>query len=84
MTLKLSLMFYLAVCGQPKQVQYDASGEILEIVIDQQPWMVSIGKFSSLNHWDHYCSGSLITNKHALTTARCIAAALSDDNFRKR
>jgi hypothetical protein len=77
-------MFYLAVCGQPKQVHVDASQDTLEVVIDQHPWMVSIGKFLSGIRWDHFCSGSLITNKHVLTTARCIAAALSDDSFRKR
>ena len=36
------------------------------------PWMVSLGGFLDEKTWDHQCAGSLITNKHVLTSASCL------------
>jgi hypothetical protein len=78
------LVLYLSVCGQPKLTHVNGSYDILEVIIDQQPWMVSIGRFLSGVRWEHDCSGSLITNKHVLTTAQCIEVAQLDDDYKKR
>jgi hypothetical protein len=76
--------FYLVVCGQTKFIRADKNAEILKVLIEQQPWMVSIGRFLSRTRWEHDCSGSLITSKHILTAAECIAAAQLDDKYRKK
>ena len=68
-----------AVCGKPKNDHVDVSRGSLEVDIEQQPWVVSIGSFQSDINWDHQCSGSLVTNKHVLTAARCLAGALSSE-----
>ena len=76
--------FYVVVCGQPKFIHTDGNAKNLEVTIEQQPWMVSIGRFLSWTQWEHDCSGSLITSKHILTAAECIAAAQLDENYRKK
>ena len=45
--------------------------ESKSVDIRHQPWLVSIGELISPNNWDHKCSGSIITNKHILTSASC-------------
>ena len=36
------------------------------------PWLVSLGGYLNEKTWDHQCAGSLITNRHVLTSASCL------------
>ena len=49
-----------AVCGEVQN-----SG-------NKMPWLVSLGGYLSPTKWDHQCAGSLVTNKHILTSASCL------------
>ena len=45
--------------------------ESKSVDIRHQPWLVSIGELTGPNNWEHKCSGSIITNKHILTSGAC-------------
>ena len=49
---------------------------------NDMPWLVSLGGYSDglgdISHWDHQCAGSLVTNKHVLTSASCLSSTKSD------
>jgi hypothetical protein len=58
-------------CGVPSVVHQTAITTDFDATSEQQPWIVSLGRFVSASNWSHICSGSLITNRHVLTAARC-------------
>ena len=55
--------------------------ESKSVDIRHQPWLVSIGELISPNNWEHKCSGTIITDKHVLTTASCVSEIPSEYNW---
>ena len=78
-------MIYPTGCGVPTSTRktllreggYDKTTEI-----QQQPWIVSLGRWISFTRWEHQCAGSIITSKHILTAAHCFARIMNEDYTR--
>jgi secreted trypsin-like serine protease len=73
-------MFSLQDCGIPTVIHKDVEAQELEASIEQQPWMVSLGRFTGIL-WSHECSGSLITNRHVLTAANCFEGIRKNEDL---
>ena len=65
-----SSIHFNAGCGTRNQALLDSSPSDNDITM--HPWTVSIGETNDSGIWEHKCSGSIITEKHILTTANCL------------
>jgi len=64
-------------------IHKDVNDKDYDATIEQQPWMVSLGLFEPQLDWNHKCAGSLITNKHVLTTANCLVDLQNEDKIKR-
>ena len=64
-------IWIVLVCGEPKNDAGLTESIAYNIRVENQPWLVSIGYFVE-NTWIQQCIGSIITNKHILTTSTCL------------
>ena len=80
----LCLSYSSIGCGAPvgTRKEYIDGEAAVDANIKQMPWMVSLGKWEkgSYTLWIHECAGSLITNRHVLTSAHCFANIAFDPN----
>ena len=75
----------LTGCGVPtstRVVYLDDGGFDDKTVIQQQPWMVSLGRWITFVRWEHQCAGSIISNKYILTAAHCFSRVMNEQYTR--
>ena len=66
-------------CGIPVSTRRLPTNRELDVNIEQQPWMVTLGWYRE-KKWKHTCGGSLITSKNVLTAAHCFNPVKNDRN----
>ena len=79
------MFFQLPECGQENLSRRVINGR--ETAKNRYPWMVSVQSVATTNNGTHTCTslltnscgGSLITNRHVLTAASCLATGKGDD-----
>ena len=69
----ITIFVIIIGCGTVKSTFQEnyIINESKSVDIRHQPWLVSIGELIGPNNWVHKCSGSIITNKHILTSGAC-------------
>merc|ERR1712025_49778 len=66
-------------CGVPNQATPNRIVGGSETDIAEYPWQVSL--LSSIDVLNHFCGGSLISNKHVVTAAHCTEGKIASDIF---